>query len=232
MGLSDGDDEHRRSGRQHGSEGEHGSIDAIDGDAEGLGHFLVILGCAHDQAEPAAGERGPGGEQQRDRGGDDDQLVARIAEPRELYAPVDRRLDGTRVRSVEAQGQLLEDVEEADGGKNRRFRLVVQPLENQPLREQSQCADNQRAQEDGDEEADGRDSGGEAGEPPCEHRAQHEELAMGNVDDTHDTEDQRQAQGCQRQDRGHDGAFEEGKKEIRAEAQLTDSPPCHGPPRT
>ena len=53
---------------------------------------------------------------------------------------------------------------------------------------------------------------------PGEHRAQHEELAMRDVDDAHDAEDQRQAERRERQHDGGDHAFQERQEEVRAEA--------------
>lgn len=52
---------------------------------------------------------------------------------------------------------------------------------------------------------------------PGKHRAEHEELAMRDVDDAHDTEHQRQAERRQRQHRRGDQAFEGGEKQVRAE---------------
>jgi hypothetical protein len=43
---------------------------------------------------------------------------------------------------------------------------------------------------------------------------------MRNIDNAHETEDERQAQCGQGQHEGGDGSFQQGKEEMRAEAHL------------
>ena len=68
MRLADRHDQHGGDRRQHGAEREDAGIDAVDRDAEGLRGLAVILGGAHDEADPRARQHQPGGdEQQRSR---------------------------------------------------------------------------------------------------------------------------------------------------------------------
>ena len=55
------------------------------------------------------------------------------------------------------------------------------------------------------------------GDEPGDDGAEHEELAMRDVDDTHDAEHQRQAERRQRQHCRGDQAFEEGQQKVRTE---------------
>ena len=66
--LADRHDQHGGDRRQHRAEREDAGIDAADRNAEGLRGLAVILGGAHDEADPGAGQHEPGGgEQQRSR---------------------------------------------------------------------------------------------------------------------------------------------------------------------
>ena len=156
-----------------------------------------------------------------DRGGDDRQLVAGIAEPREQDAVGERRFDGPRLRAVEGQRHLLDDVEHADRGDDRRFRIVVQPPQHQAFGDQRHGADHQRADDERREEAERRVAGDHgATTNQATHGAEHEELAMRDVDDPHDAEHQRQAERRQRQHRRGDQAFEGGQQEVGTEGHL------------
>jgi hypothetical protein len=72
------------------------------------------------------------------------QFVAGVAEPRQKDAVAERRLDRPRLRAVEGQRQLLDDVEQADGGDDGRFRIVVEPAQHQPFGDPGDRADDQR----------------------------------------------------------------------------------------
>ena len=139
-----------------GSEREHDGVDAVDGDPERLGHLPVELRGPHDEAEFGAREDEPRRRDQRQRGGDDDELVARISEPREQHAEIDRRGDRPRIRTVERQGQLLDDVEQADGGDDGGFGLIVETAEHQPLGDDRDRADQQRRGDERGQKADRR----------------------------------------------------------------------------
>ncbi len=65
------------------------------------------------------------------------------------------------------------------------------------------------------------------GDGPGEDRPEHEELAMGDVDDAHDAEDEAEADGGQREDRRHHQALERGEQEKGAEVQGVPCP-CNG----
>ena len=67
------------------------------------------------------------------------------------------------------------------------------------------------------EKADDRMAAEGRRDGPGQHRAQHEELAMRDIDDPHDAEHQRQAKRHQRQRGGGDEAFERGQQKMRSE---------------
>ena len=53
--------------------------------------------------------------------------------------------DRPRVGAEEGQGRLLQDVEDADGGDDRRLGLIVQPLQDQHIRQHGDGRHDQRA---------------------------------------------------------------------------------------
>ena len=55
---------------------------------------------------------------------------------------------------------------------------------------------------------------------PGDDGAQHEELAMRDIDHPHDAEHQRQAERRQRQHRRGDQAFKRGEQKVRTEGHL------------
>ncbi len=57
----------------------------------------------------------------------------------------------------------------------------------------------------------------ETGDPPGQHRADHEKLAMRDIDHAHHAEDKRQAERHQRQHRGCDKSLEKAKNKIGTE---------------
>ena len=63
------------------------------------------------------------------------QLVAGIAEPRELDAKVEGRLYGPRFWPVKGQRRLLQDIQEADGGDDGCLWLIVQAFQHQAIRQ-------------------------------------------------------------------------------------------------
>ncbi len=80
------------------------------------------------------------------------ELVAGIAEPGKGDAEVERRRHRLGVGAEDAQRDLLDDVEQADGGDDGAFRLVVEPPQHQPFRQQRDRADDQRGDDQrGDE---------------------------------------------------------------------------------
>ena len=93
----------------------------------------------------------------------------------------------------------------------------MQPPQHQPLGDQRNGADDQRRDHQRGEEAERRMAADGGGDRPGEHGAQHEELAMGDIDHAHDAEHQRQAKRRQRQHGGGDEAFEGGEEEVGSE---------------
>ena len=217
MRLADRHDQHAGDRRQHGAEREDAGIDAVDRNGEGLGGFAVILGGAHQKADLRARQNQPGGDQQQRRDGDDGKLVAGIAKPRQEHAVAERRRDRPRLRAVEGQRQLLDDIEQADGGDDGGFGIVVQPPEHKAFGQQRDGADDERRHHQRRDEAHGGMCAKHVGDHPGKHSAEHEELAVRDVDDAHDAEHQRQAERRQRQHRGADKAFEHGEQEMRSE---------------
>ena len=104
---------------------------------------------------------------------------------------VEGRRDRAGIGAEEAQRRLLEDVEQADGGDDGRLGLVVRaasapacrrrrrwrrrPAGRRPARRRSRAPDG---------------PGSQCGDEPGEHRAEHEELAMRDIDHPHDAEDE------------------------------------------
>ncbi len=218
MCLTDRHDQHGRRRGQHGAEREDAGIDAVDGNGESLRHLAVILRGAHDEADPGSGEHKPGRNQQQRRGGNDKELVAGIAEPGQKDAIAEGRRHRARLRSVEAQRKLLDDVEQTDSGNDGGFGVIIQPAQHQPLRKTGDRPDHERRRDERCDEANGRVSVECRRNRPGKHRPQHEELAMGDVDYAHDAEDERQAECGKRQHRRGNQAFERCEKEMRAES--------------
>ena len=73
------------------------------------------------------------------------------------------------------------------------------------------------ADDEGGEEAERRGAGQRLRHEPGDDGAEHEELAVGDVDDAHHAEDEREADGGQGEDRGHDQALEGREQQERAE---------------
>jgi hypothetical protein len=217
MRLADRHDQHGGQRRQHRAEREDARIDLLHRDAEGLRGLRVILRGAHDEADAGARQHQPRRQKQHDGRGDDEQLVAGIAEPGQLDADGKRRGHGARIRAVEGQRRLLEDVEDADGGDDGRLRVVAKPLQHQPVRGECQRADRQGCRDQGRGETERRLAGKARRHAPGDHRAQHEELAMRDVHHPHDAENQRKAERRQRQRRGGDQPLQQGKREMRPE---------------
>ena len=220
--LPDRYDEHAGRRREHRADGEDRGVDAPHRNPEGLRHLPVELGGPHVEAEPGAGERDPARPDQRARKQAHDQLVAGVSEPGEIDPEVDRRLDRPRIGPVQREHRLLDDVEQADGGHDGAFRVVVDAAQDQPVRGGGDGADRQRGDDQRQREAEQRQVADRPHRPPREHRAQHEELAVGDVDDAHHAEDQRQPERRQGEDEPRHRALEHGEKQERTEGHARD----------
>ena len=84
---------------------------------------------------------------------------------------------------------MLDDEHQSDGGDDRCFGIIVDASEQQTLGEECQDPDGGGSDDQGSEETGKRTARNHFRRPPGEHRAQHEEFAVSNIDDTHDAED-------------------------------------------
>ena len=159
MRLLDRHDQDGGDGGEAGAEAEDQRIDPVDVDAEGGGGDAVPLGRAHDEADAGAGEERPDGGEDEDREADDGELVAGVAEPGELEAEVEGGGDRAGLGAVEAEGALLEDVAEADGGDDHRLGLVVEAAEDEAVEGDGDEGGDERADDEGGEEAEGGGAG-------------------------------------------------------------------------
>ena len=218
MGLLDRDDQHPGDSREHGTGREHEGIDPAHRHPVGQRHLGVLLRRAHVEPRLALRHRGPDPEQQRDGCPDDDQLVAGVAEPGKHDPEVDGRLDRARIRPVPAQDRLLDDVEQADGGDDGALGVEVLGRADVAMSGDRERAHHQRGEEEREQEASERRALHHRRAEPRQHRAQHVELAVRDVDDAHHPEDQRQPECGDRQDAGGHRAFEQRQQQVRAEA--------------
>ena len=159
------------------------------------------------------------GEDQR-RGGDRPRACSRSSRsPGSCSRRLERRGDRAGLGAEEGERGLLEDVEQPDGGDDGRLGVVVEALQHQPVGGDGDRADDERADDERGGEAERRRAGHRVGDEPGDDGAEHEELAVGDVDDAHDAEDEAEAGGGQRQHRGGDQALEGREQQERAEPQ-------------
>ena len=118
--------------------------------------------------------------------------------------PGEGLLNFARDRTELPQRIILQHQRDAKGGEDRRQRVAPQQ------RAQGRQIDDRAEQRDhqgGDHQSQPKI----AGRRQCDHTdigAEHEELAMGKVDDVHNAEDQGQPGGDQRQDHAGDDAVD------------------------
>ena len=96
--------------------------------------------------------------------------------------------------------------------------VVVHPAEHEPVGRDREARHHHRRANQREQEPPERGASGERGAEPREHRAQHVELPVRDVDDAHHPEHQRQPQRRDRQHTGGHGAFEQRQQQVRAEA--------------
>ena len=108
----------------------------------------------------------------------------------------------------------MNDVKQPDGGDDGAFGVVVDPPQDQPVGQDGDTADDGRPDDQGQGEGtEGRVDQGRA--PPGDDGAEHEELAVRDIDDPHDAEDQGQAKRRQGEDEPGHRPFEHGEEEMR-----------------
>jgi hypothetical protein len=182
-------DKHGRHGGKHCAKDKDECIDTADRNPEGLCHLPIVLRCAHDKPDACACQHEPHPDDQYERGYNDDKLVSGIAEPWELDAEADWRLNRSRVRAVEGQYELLTDVEKADRRDDRRLWIVVDAPQHEPICNESNSAHYKRAEKKGQQIAEHGLAGNESREEPGEDCTQHVKLAVCNIHNPHDAED-------------------------------------------
>ncbi len=144
IGLPDRHNEHASNGRQHGASSENDGIHPAHWHAIGLGNLAIHLRRAHIEADARLGQRPPRQAEQDQRSRNDDELVAGVAEPGELHAEVNRRLDRLGVRPEGHQHHLLRDEEQPHGGNDGAFGIVADAAEYQIVGGDRHAADEER----------------------------------------------------------------------------------------
>jgi len=116
----------------------------------------------------------------------------------------ERLLDLARDRAELPQRVVLQHQRDPESGEDRRQRIAA---EQRAQRRQIDDRTEQRDDEAGDHQGDPEiASGGQ--HDHADISAEHEQLAMGKIDDIHNAEDQGQTGGDQRQNHaGHDAVY-------------------------
>ena len=184
--------------RHAGAEPHREQRQLVDRHALERRRLAVLRAGAERPAEPRALEEEPEPDQQHDRNAEGDEPLPRH---RDAVHAEERRCPGIERRDVLHQadaendrGEHLEDEEHADGHDQPTERVFPHRLEQKLLDDQSDDADDDH----------GRDHGSEEGqlvlgvEPEHDVGAGHVELAVGEVDDPHDAEDENQTHRHQR----------------------------------
>src|SRR2546430_5951984 len=185
-----GQEQHARRHREHDSDAEHGGLHEACVHPLQLRRVAVLRRCADGAAEVGArqdqeetgddehGEREGDEERHRERDGGDADRLGRI-----------RSVDGLRVRAEDEQERIAEDEPHPDGHEDERvLRRVLDGRKEYPL------------DEGAEEESGGRDSEERqvrvdvegAEEREGDVHADGHELAVREVDDAHDAEDERE----------------------------------------
>ena len=136
-----------------------------------------MLAVLHEQVEPADDRR----RHQRDH-----EAIDRVLDVEKPEVPRHGLEDLARHGPVMPQRVVLDDEREAEGGENRRQWIASeQRPERRHLEHRAEHGQRQHRDDERDPEVAG---GEERGRPDV--GAQHEEIAVREVDDVHDPEDQ------------------------------------------
>ena len=216
--------------RQRRADEERRGDHAVDVDAHHLGRLAVERGRAHRPAELRAGDEVGQPAHQDDRAGDDDDLRdrdvdtgrQREAVAPELAVPPAEGVEALVVGPEHEQGRVLEEEGDAERRDQRRDpRRLAQPAVGEALDHDAEqaAAEHRRDEHQGEQEAD-RDRDRRR---PAEHgqhaeadeRADHEDVAVGEVQQLEDPVHHRVAEGDQRVDAAvRDPGHELGDEEV------------------
>src|SRR5712691_4141773 len=186
-----GQEQDARGHGEHGADAEDGGADETGVDALQLGGVAVLRAGANGAAEVGAGEHEVErrddqhgerkGDEQREREGDGEDAHR----PRRV-----RGVDGLRVRAEDEQKDIAEDEADADRHQNRRvLGGVLDGREQEPLDGRTEKQAGGRDAKERDVRVEARRAEEDEGEVhPYSHA-----LAVGEVDDAHDAEDEAQA---------------------------------------
>jgi hypothetical protein len=174
------------------AEREDDGVEKADIDAEGGDHFAVGLAGADLHAEPGLRDQQAKPGRDHETGNDDCQPIGRIGQAAGQH---DRT--GEKSRRVEIERKGAED--EADTfGKHQHQRegrqhlveviAVIEPANHHDLDQSAKRRSRHKAGDQADPEGAGPGGDRRADEAP-----DHEQRAMGEVDQSHDTKDQGQA---------------------------------------
>ncbi|MPL89757.1 hypothetical protein SDC9_35799 [bioreactor metagenome] len=188
---------HRRQkpARQPGdrrADAEGGHVDPAGADAERLGHVGVLHRGAGDQPGLGEFQHAPDRHQHQHGKADQHEVVDRHLIGADLH-PAERRRDPLHGIAEDHRDAAHHQHRQPPGGQQAVEDAPVEPLDHQPLDD-----DAEHPHHDGSEDQDGHplvDAG--IGRDDDGIAAQHQELAMGEVDDAHHAEDDRKARGQQ-----------------------------------
>ena len=189
---------------QHAGDGEGQHDDAVGLDAQHARHGEVLGRGAHLEAEARALQEGGEADEDDDGDADGDDLQQRDAGAGDLdrQAQIRPQIDGLRPAGEQHQQEMLDDEAEREGGDHHRRRIgVAEAAENEDLRENRQ-ARRRSARMSGIRMKVGRLPANTIGRR-IDRRPQHGEdaegdvVAMGEVDEPHHAEDERDAERAQ-----------------------------------
>ena len=197
-------EEHAGCRRHAGADREDGRVHERDRDAHGLRHDPVLRGRADpDAVLPVAQEEVEGADDGRGEHRRDDPVPG-VLEVEEGEVSRERLLDAAGGGAPLPERVFLEHERDAEGGEDRLERIAPDERpERRHLEHRAEDRDHHRGDEQRQPEvARGRDRDGP------DEAAQHDEVAVGEVDHVHDAEDERQARGHQGQDHAVDDAVD------------------------
>src|SRR5215467_5569444 len=213
-------DEHPRHAYAGDADGERQAVDAIDVDAHEGSRLAVLGGGPHHAARMRPLHEGEESKGEAEGDGEGDDL--REVEGGAQDADDDRGLPGpheAEIAGPEHESHVLERGGQSDGGED--LNVVAGP--HHPAHHEGVDAEPDDEEEGrGHEEDEVRVDAPESEGPEREVHAQHQELAVGEVDHAHDAEDQRQPH----RDEGVDAAQQHGGDEELGERRHLASGPA------
>ncbi|AFK21486.1 hypothetical protein HFX_6366 (plasmid) [Haloferax mediterranei ATCC 33500] len=171
------------------TEPERQRVVAVDVDAEVADHLAVLRAGADNHPEPGAVQEEPRTECENRAEDDDTVVVQRVVEPEQRDGLVEHRRNGERLGRLapNRRDEVVDDENEPERQQDVVQRVTaVQSLDGEPFDTHPDDTDEQGRGDESDPEARVSE-GSRDGE--CEVRTEGEQLAVGEVDDVHDAED-------------------------------------------